>query len=811
MHPTTHLARILDRLHRRMTRLVWVHGLSTIAAATAGLLLLVFLLDWSLHVPRAVRWIHLLGLAALPAYLALRLLVRPLRSRPDRTACAVLIERAHPELREIVVTAAELERGPRPASDPALAEGIRREAEQAVERLDLAGVLDPNGPRLRLFLGSLASVTCAAVLVSNPAAARVFFLRLLGGNAAWPQRTHLSIEVSGAGAAPSPVPAPGEPLEVRVARGSDVPVVVRAEGAIPEEVTLHFSAGQRSVIASSGGDTFRTLLRSVQENLEMYATGGDDTDEEPTVRLVVLRPPDIVGLALAIEPPAYSGLSPETVAGGDAEVLAGSRIVVHVLPDPPDAAGRARLLPEDRLVDLASAPFPDQPDRTRSRAEPGAAVPQPVVSGLAFSLSPVKTLRYRIELVDASQLSNPDPGLFAITVVEDRAPDVEILSPGRGDFDTVAGGSLSLRARVRDDFGIARVSYSAVPPGGAGRQAIVRELEARHVLPGERSDERARERMRDDRGAPAATGASAPNERPERAERGSRGTPIIFRAIARTRARIEIAEIAGPDAVAPGAQIELTVSAADNHQPAAFEGKSAPLRIRVVSTDEYLRRLQDRLGRVRSSAAALSELQRAKQRSIGELIGGLESDALLSGDARDEIFAAATGERRVEGDARSLSRDLCSALEGVLYARVDDRAGPLLERVDARLAESDRTFDPEVWRAVASEERAASGAPSGLADRLLRIAALALEVSEVDAPAATSALSRAQDATDPARAHAELTSAAASQKAVVGKIENLLEMLAEWDNYQSVLSLTRDILNGQKSLEERTKAFAKEH
>ncbi len=184
---------------------------------------------------------------------------------------------------------------------------------------------------------------------------------------------------------------------------------------------------------------------------------------------------------------------------------------------------------------------------------------------------------------------------------------------------------------------------------------------------------------------------------------------------------------------------------------------------------------------------------------------------MISGDSGDEIFAAATGERRVEGDARSLSRDLCSALEGVLYARVDERGGPLLDRIDARLADSDRTFDPEAWRSLADEERAASGTPSGLADRLLRIAGLALEVSEVDVPAATAALARAQEASEPARLHSELNLAAENQKIVVDKLENLLEWLAEWDNYQSVLSLTRDILNGQKTLQERTKAFAKDH
>jgi hypothetical protein len=42
------------------------------------------------------------------------------------------------------------------------------------------------------------------------------------------------------------------------------------------------------------------------------------------------------------------------------------------------------------------------------------------------------------------------------------------------------------------------------------------------------------------------------------------------------------------------------------------------------------------------------------------------------------------------------------------------------------------------------------------------------------------------------------------------QIEELLGRLAEWDNFQSVLSLTRDILNRQKNLRERTKDAAGE-
>src|SRR6185369_958116 len=144
---------------------------------------------------------------------------------------------------------------------------------------------------------------------------------------------------------------------------------------------LHLSGSQPAVIASSGGGVFRTLLRSVQEDVSMYATGGDDQDEQPSVRLIVLRPPDVVGLALEIEPPSYSGLAPRTATGGDAEILAGTRVVVHVLPDPKEATGKARLLPEDRLVDLAPAAFPASEGPQAAKA--GGADP---AQGLAFTV-----------------------------------------------------------------------------------------------------------------------------------------------------------------------------------------------------------------------------------------------------------------------------------------------------------------------------------------------------------------------------------------------------------------------------------------
>ena len=112
--------------------------------------------DWALSVPAPVRWLHLGVLVALPTFVAVRALVRPLRRAPDKDGMAILIERAHPELSELVVSAVQLAR--RPTGAPALVDRTIELAEERAASLSTAGVFDLRGPRRRLgfAFGSVA-------------------------------------------------------------------------------------------------------------------------------------------------------------------------------------------------------------------------------------------------------------------------------------------------------------------------------------------------------------------------------------------------------------------------------------------------------------------------------------------------------------------------------------------------------------------------------------------------------------------------------------------------------------------------------
>ena len=761
---TPTLDQLLARLHARLVREVWLFGLGRMLLGTAIWLLFIFLVDWTLHVPAGVRVVHLLVLGAIPVVFLWRDLALRLRRVPGPEGLAVLLERAHPELKEVLVSAVQLRDGrattPGSEIDPALVAKVIAEAEQRAATLALEGTSDPRPSRTSFGLGTAAVLVTALTLALQGDAARIFFARIAGGATQWPQKTFLLVEIPLAGE----LYTTKDTLELSIARGSDLPIVVRAEGRIPDEVTLRFAGGQETLLGSAGRGVFRTLLRAVQEDLSFSVSGGDDQDGTPSVSVTVLQPPDIAGLAIRVEPPAYSGLEPQLQFDRDMQVLTGSKVTITMLPDPPDATGVVRLLPLDEVVELTPAAYP-----VAEGEEPRA--------GLAFELTARESLRYRFELRDSTGLSNPDPGLFAIQVREDRPPEVSLLAPTRGEIESVVGGALPLKALATDDFGLAGVRWHWMPTsaGAAGVETTAT------LATSEPTD---LEALRDEQRSAAFAFASR---------------------------RIEIDELFGDATPTEGEVFQLVVSSTDNRQPAAQETRSPAVRVRVVSPDEFLRRIQDRLARVRGKAEALAALMRDKQSYTQDLIAALESDEPGRADG-SAISAALTGARRVEGDAAALSREVAAIAESLIYSRIDDRADAMLVALEERTRGfADRSFHPEPWLELAAMQRDGRLGGADFADKLVEIVGVSLAISEDDTPAAVDGLRRAQDLPDIGAQFDQLVEAAERQSAARDKAERLLSLLSEWDSYQSLLSATRDLLNRQKNLLDRTRQFYKDN
>ncbi len=777
---TPTLERLLASTRQALVRQIFAYGIGTVLGACTLWLAFAFLADWGLRVPHAIRVLHGVLLAAVITLFLWRDLLRPLGKLPDREGLTLLFERAHPELRELLISAVQFQRAPLPPeTDPELVDAVVADAETRAATLAPRAVVDPEAPRARLLLGLGGTLCLALLAILNPLLARTFVERLFGGSAAWPQRTHLVVELPGL--EPEAVlTRTRERLQLRLARGSDLALLVTAEGVAPEEVTLHFDGGRDLIVSRTGSSSYRTLLQSLQEDLAFHVTGGDDESGEPRVEIEVLEPPDVEGLALVVEPPAYSGLPATTFFSQDIEVLKGSQVSVHILPSPRAATGYVRLLPEDTTQDLAQAPFPRPPEGADAAASETATPEGALETGLAFTCLAEKTLGFRVVLTDANGLTNPEPALYRIRVIEDRPPELTVLAPARSEFETVRGGALPLRVRAEDDFALASLGWRVRAAGDAtdeGAPLREEEFAARRSEPG---------------------GSAKP-------AKGARD-------VALGGARLELDSLGSEAApVAVDSRYELEFFARDRRAPVANEGRSAPVRVRVVTPEELLRRLQDRLASTRLDALRLSEEQRAKRGRIEDLLDALDGDAPLETGESLALAAALAGERRVLSDAQSLARSIAAAAEDVLYARLDDKAAALLEFYDARAAQAlDARFQSEPWRELARESASGRLSGEGFAATLVKLVALALEISEDHASRCVLALDTAEKATTRAQVGESLQAAAEHAALVEKRLEALLAELAEWDNFQNVLTLARDILNRQKALRERTQQFASE-
>lgn len=784
---TPRIDALLSRLRSALRRQVWLHGMGTVVAAGAGWLLFTFLADRFLHVPAPVRMVHSALTLGLPLFFLWREFMRPMSHIPSRRGLAVLAGRAAPETRDLIVSAIQLapQKGERAGSgSDELVERVVLEAEQAAAGVNIARVLVPKGPRRRAWLGACAVVTCGVALGVQPAMTRIFISRALGSSTPWPRRTTLSVEIPLADDR-AQVETIGDVIIVRVARGSDVPVLVRAEGVIPSDVVLRFDDGYESVLSSGGSSKFHTSLRAVQEDLAFTVIGGDDTDGVPVVRLQVLQPPEVIDLAFDITPPAYTGLPHEVVFRTEAVVLEGSRVRVHVQPDPVDSHGEAQIFPMDEHLPLLPMPFPVNPDTIQERGSSDAIE----VAGLAFDLVATSSLRFSLDLLDAGGLPNPDPGLFSIQVEPDRKPELTLISPARAEMDVVLGGTVPLWLRLGDDFGLASASWDVRSPQDPERQINGGELELLDMAAD--APAQGRKRLRDERMAGAL---------------------------------LEVSEFDPEQVLTEGRVLILQALALDKREPQAGEAQSAPVRLRVVSGDEFQRRLKENLARAGERAGALTKLADDLVNQLEGLTRSYDmqeqADAEAVSDAQDSAEEDEFGDaeqlgyvaRRLGGDTHVLARDLASLAEGLIYSRLDPRSGALLQAlVDPSRHSAERIFQPQSWLAITDDYAEGRLGQADLAGDLVALVGLSLVVSERHVPLVTEALLEASTAGEQTKEKQSVERALIAARLAQVELESLLTALGEWDNFQSVLNLVRDILNRQTNLNQRSQSYAEDH
>ncbi|MBN2490872.1 MAG: hypothetical protein JXQ29_08490 [Planctomycetes bacterium] len=759
------LKRKLARMRGRARRVVLLTGAGRFVLALVALAALSYLLDRGLRLPLGVRSVLLVaGLATLAA-VAWRALVRPLGRPLEDGLLAAGVEALHPELDDRLRSALDFAE--------ALRHGTFLESRELAERV-VAEALERSAPldfhdavRTRRAVPWVSAALAAVVLAAagigvTESHARIWLRRcvLLERDARWPRTTELRVLL----------PPESSPIHVteeagatvfHVPQGLDFTLHVVADRGDPPEVTVHLAPleggrGTRGtrvlprVQHARYATTFERLTRSFQFDVR----GGDDTDGEPVYRVRAHAAPAAAAVEVAATFPAYTGRPPRTFPTGDVEVPRDTELRITVETTQPVAS--ALLLAGDRPPLAMGALDPHR---------------------FHASIRATEDFHYSFDLLGTNRMRNHSRVRYRVLTVADRAPAIVVERP-RGTLTEVApGGVMPLVARVREDHG-ARACRLRITRGE--RTSVVDLPDTDRI------------------------GAD-------------RGDVVAWRVFHLFR-HLDLAELdlAADRPLDAGDVIGVVVEVEDNHQDAAGVdrpnvGRSKEIKLEVHRRADLERRVNDRQLRIKE------EVRRAEpylERTIGDaedLVRLLAAPADAEPAGRDRhglaerILTVERRQNRLTEDLRRVTGDLCQNLDTYVFNRLEEtpattRMLDVFERETRRRPEDDL----DRFRAVAAEARTGALADSDVLSKLVRMVGIGLEAAEETSPGAGRTLGAARAAGDAAGMLDGLGAAVDLQHRTLRLVKALLVGLEDWEDYQEVIQLNKELIELQKEVESRT-------
>jgi hypothetical protein len=455
------LQALLTRLRRQTRGWIWVESMAWMGLAAAAFFWSSLAIDWCVEPPRWAR-AGLLAVAAVGlAILVARKLVGRLSADLADRHLAVVVERTHPSFRDSLSTTIELAAGPAADVNPALLARTAAEARAHLGQVRMERIFRRRQLAMLAFAAAAALASVAVLALAQPAVAGLWVRRLpLLGDELWPRRVRLVIEDFPGGVR-------------KVARGSDVDVIVRAQAErMPELVDLRWrgaaadGAGLAAVReprgnwhtdrmgarggATADGQTFGHVLKAVNETLDLEIRGGDARLRQ--LRLQVLEPPALETLRITATPPAYLGNSPrEMPPARIVQIPRGSAVEIACTCTKPLSAatmvavagGGGASSTETVLATLPAA------DATDGSGQQVAAAR--TITGRIAELDADRSIIVRF--TDTDGLAHREPVTFTLAALPDEPPQVAMRLRGISTAVTPRA-RVPLVGTISDDHGV---------------------------------------------------------------------------------------------------------------------------------------------------------------------------------------------------------------------------------------------------------------------------------------------------------------------------------------------------------------------
>lgn len=439
----------IDRTRFHVKTVDLVVGLIQLALVWLGSLLVIVIIDhWVIDLSFAARLSALVLILASSLFVFVARVLPPLFRSINPDYAAQTVERSFPSLKGGLIDFLFFRDRPNEIRENVYL-GLRRQAATELAEQPIDSAVD-RSPIIRLgyVLVAITGLWVAYILVSPKSPLQTIQrVATPWREIARPSRVEIS-EVT--------------PGNVDVFRGQSVDVHARVDGLEGDSVpVIEFSSldgqvlNQRASMAPDGVSghfvgTLTTGSGGIQQDLEYRVVAGDAVSGRFEVHAI--EAPHIVVDRIEYNYPAYTRLTDEIVSGeGDIRAVEGTRVAVHGRANQPIHSSHIEFLPTNDS---------DEQTGSKQAAMESNGSQAKVKFTLRLDVQRKRSIYrgYRLHFLNQERTSSVDPVEYALEVIPDRRPEVEILTPNKRTTDIPENGRQQIEVRALDpDYQLTRV------------------------------------------------------------------------------------------------------------------------------------------------------------------------------------------------------------------------------------------------------------------------------------------------------------------------------------------------------------------
>ncbi|MEK7467286.1 MAG: DUF4175 family protein [Planctomycetota bacterium] len=401
---------------------------------------------------------------------------------------------------------------------------------------------------------------------------------------------------------------------VTVAKGDDLRVEVETQGSVPRKALIHYRfSGQgepisRPMRAGSKGNWLFDFSKVI-EPMEFWIEAGDDETLPVTVQ--VLNPPTVERITLLYDYPDYTQLKDTDpsapVEDGNIVAPPGTHVTV---------TAQANL-----DISKAKAVFGrrgEEDMRELVVKNDAQGRPRMVVA----EIDVLANTQYAIWLQATNGLQTNSPVRYSIKAIEDRPPEIKISEPNLDKFCTVQA-RIPIRFATSDDFGVMKLELM-IKTNDAKRPEQTVALDAFNT-------------------------ESYPSKKID--------TEYFF----------DMTEFGAKE----GMVIQYQIVARDGREiPKANETRSRLFQFTVIKRDDLLKKMEDRLARIREELQRVIQFQDGGRGEVSRLMDAVGTKDMLSAVERQAVNGAAGNQRRITQHMERITHEFDEIVRDMRYNKL---------------------------------------------------------------------------------------------------------------------------------------------